>query len=184
MAHALVRQGWIMSDRLKDMLRRARRLSEKNAEIFEQGLSGNEEGPGGEVFEALRDVEAAVLASIEDARRGVTAGQGFSEAEGPDSGEVEEVAGMFAEIAERFSGHEAGEGDVAAAESAAEALQSAVEFYEQWLEEVEDAEEERFVASVLDAERAMHSLVADLLGFHEDPEGWTPGGEDPLLEEP
>lgn len=173
-----------MPDRVKDMLRKAMRLSAKNAEIFEQGLARNEEGPGGEVFEALRDTEVTVLASLDSAERCRAGGEGLAEAESPDEGEVEEVAGMFAEIAERFSGYEAGQGEMTMAASAAEALQSAVEFYEQWLEEVEEPEEERFVESMLQAERAMHSLVTDLLGFYEDPEGWAPPGEDSLLEEP
>lgn len=172
-----------MPDRVEDMLRKAMRLSAKNAELFEQGLAQDEEGPGGEVFEALRDVEFTVLASLEGAERGRADGEGLAEAGGPDPAEVEEVAGMFAGIAERFSGHEAGAGVLAAASAAAEALQATVEFHEQWLEEVEEPDEERFVEGVLAAERAMHALLSDLRTFFEDPEGWSPEGGDYSLDE-
>ncbi len=173
-----------MADRAKSMLRKAMRLSAKSAEVLDQGASASGEGPGAEVFEILREQEAAVLSRLEEAERGHAEGEGFAAAADMDLGEgIEDTDDLFSEIIERHAGYEPESEEVEAASTALEKLQAAQEFYEQWLEEAEDQDEERLVDQLAEVQQSMHALLSNLQGFYEDPEGWEPDG-DSLLEEP
>lgn len=174
-----------MADRAKSMLRKAMRLSAKSAEALEQGASASGEGPGAELFEILREQEAAVLSRLEEAERGHAEDEGFAAAADMDLDEiVEDTDELFSEIVERHAGYEPESEEVEAVSTALEKLQSAQEFYEQWLEEAEEPDEERLVDHLSEVQQAMYALLSNLQGFYEDPEGWEPDDEDSLSEEP
>ncbi|EGJ49877.1 hypothetical protein V6C53_04620 [Desulfocurvibacter africanus] len=174
-----------MADRAKSMLRKAMRLSAKTAEVLEEGISAGGEGPGAEVFEILREQEAAVLTRLEEAERAHAEEEGFGAAADMDLDEaVEDMDELISEIVERHAGYEPNPEEVEAASSALEKLPPVLEFYEQWLDEAEDPDEERMVERLMEVQQAMHVLLSNLQGFYEDPEGWEPDAEDSLLEEP
>lgn len=174
-----------MADKAKSMLRKAMRLSAKSAEALEQGASASGEGPGAEVFEILREQEAAVLSRLEEAERAHAEEEGFAAAADMDLDEVvEDTDELFTEIIERHSGYEPESEEIEAVSSALEKVQAAQEFYEQWLEEAEDPDEERLVERLAEVQQAMYALLSNLQGYYEDPEGWEPDDEDSLLEEP
>ncbi|WP_022661773.1 ferritin family protein [Paucidesulfovibrio longus] len=162
-----------MSGKSHEYLCKALELAEEAGTFFEKTLQVCEDGLGKEVFGMLADQGARQKELIDEVYSSLERGEDWAGACSLDESDKNDVRGVFQSLAEKHVPQGACATEVTAARAAMDMQAAAVDFYDSWLSDAGDPVEKKFVEHMLGELRMQRVLLADLVEYYDDPEGWA-----------
>ncbi|MEF2146029.1 MAG: hypothetical protein V3573_11325 [Desulfovibrionaceae bacterium] len=162
-----------MSDRSQEFLCKAMELAKESGAFFEKTLHSCGDGLGREVFDLLADQGSQHKERIGEIYDALRRGSDWEGACSLDEADVQNVQDVFQAMAEKYAPKGSCATELTAARAALDLQAAAVGLYDVWLEESEEGQEQRFVNRMIGELREQRVLLADLIEYYEDPEGWA-----------
>jgi rubrerythrin len=162
-----------MSQKLNDVMCKALEMAERAVEFYESAVGDCPQGIGKEVFQSLLDDEADHLTRIREIQEGLAQGESFEAACTLDEEDRANVVQAFRQLTEEYEHAEACTAEEDALKTGIDLEQTALDFYENWLDEAEESKEREFAEQMVEDKRAHLNVLQDLQYYFEDPEGWA-----------
>ncbi|MGE4291627.1 MAG: hypothetical protein AB7E32_05385 [Desulfovibrio sp.] len=162
-----------MSGKSHEYLCKALELAEEAGSFYQKILRICEDGLGKEVFGMLADQGARQKELIDQVYGALQGGGDWAGACSLDESDKEGVRQIFQSLAEKHVPQGACATEVTAARAAMDMQAAAVDFYDTWLSDAEDETEQLFVNHMIGELRMQRVLLADLVEYYNDPEGWA-----------
>lgn len=157
----------------QEYLCKALELAEEAGSFYEKTLKVCSDGLGKEVFSLLADQGAKQKQLIDEVYSALSQGGDWAGSCRLEESDSEGFREVFRGLADKHVPQGACATEMTAARAAMDMQAVAVDFYDGWLSDAEDETEQRFVNTMMGELRVQRVLLADLVEFYGDPEGWT-----------